>query len=166
MTLQTAKKENMLKDGKSHKQTEISHRINYGRVFYKHDRITIKTLFALKEVSIHWEDIDFCSLTPAVEKVNNEWKDYKGGKLNELKFLEIKIALKNRHDLFKGVNFFFKTWLILLLNLKAMFGADDKPLAQKGVITIHVKFNTLSVEREVFIDFLSQKSKFDLIVCF
>jgi hypothetical protein len=155
----------MAKDEILDDQEEISHKIKWGKVIYNNQGISIKTIFELNELIINWEDINFCSLTPSVKKTNNEWRDFRENKLKSLKFLEIRIALKNRHKILEG-NFFLKIWYISILNLKALFGANDKPLPKKGVIRINVNLKSLSIERENFIEFLSKKSKFDLIVSF
>ena len=156
----------MIKDKILDEQKLISHKTNLGKVFYDSQGISLITTFGLNKLTVNWEDINFCSLTPSVEKQENEWIDFRGNNLESLKFLKIQIALKNRHHLLKKANALVKIWLISILKLSALFGANDKPLPKKGVFTINVKLKSLSVDRIEFVEFLSQKSKFDIIINF
>lgn len=145
---------------------EISHSTSWGNILYDKQGISILMILKKGQLIIDWDNIEYISLTPAIEKNKDEWKDFKGNSLKELKYLQVRIVLKNRHKITEGTHFLLGRWIASILNLKLLLGADDKYLPKEGVITINVKLKTLSCSREDFITFLSEKAKFGLLVSF
>jgi len=142
----------------------ISHKIApLGKVEYNEQGILIETCLGLCKGMVNWSEIDFCCITPAIEKRDGEWIEFRGQALEELQLVFLRFAVKDRHELWNESSSFSGYRLKKLLQLSPLYGANEKPLPAKGVFSFYIKLESLSVETRPFIDFLSTKTKFDLI---
>lgn len=144
--------------------SKITHKLSSGHIEYDETGIHFSLLFGLIKQTFEWSEIEFCSITPAVKKIENEWKFFDGRALADSNFINNTLVLKDRHHFLKHKSFLKRMSLISILNVKPLFDAEDKPYPSRGLISFDVKLKSLSVSRLELIDFWAQKMKFNLIV--
>lgn len=140
------------------------HKTSGATIYYNHLGLHI-TVFGSK-LLIAWSDIEHCSITPALDKIQGKWKTYDKEPLEQLQYIELKFVLKDRQLILKKAKFFMKLFLILGLNLKPLLAADDTFTKAKGVITLEADTNALSSEYHIVVDILEKHTKFKPLFSF
>ncbi|WP_299466460.1 hypothetical protein [uncultured Microscilla sp.] len=79
------------------------HKTSNAKIFYDHLGIHIS--FLGSTLVIAWDEIAFCSITPALEKVNGEWCTYNKKPMAQLQLIELKFVIKNRSSVLNRASF-------------------------------------------------------------
>ncbi|EAY29642.1 hypothetical protein [Microscilla marina] len=137
------------------------HKASNAKIFYDHLGIHIS--FLGSKLIIAWNEIEFCSITPALEKVNGEWCTYNKKPIAQLQLIELKFVIKNRPSVLNRASFIMKLLLWFGLRLKPLLAADDTPTHHTGVFTLEIHLKKQKNIGNEFISIVENYVKLDIL---
>lgn len=114
----------------------------------------------------------FVSPVPGVRRHPPGWDTFRGEAITEaaladnLRFWSFQLVIEDRHALRKSSKFLTRFWLLLTLNLRPLFMADDRPHATQGALDLFlsarwVRKNGRTIIRAL--DAFEAYSRYDLL---
>ncbi|WP_299466457.1 hypothetical protein [uncultured Microscilla sp.] len=140
------------------------HKASNAKIFYDHLGIHIS--FLGSTLVITWDEIAFCSITPALEKVNGEWHPLKHLKLDGLPFLHLDFKLKNLYVVKQRCNIIMRMWYLLQVNFKSMLDQQHQPINDEGILMLECDLKSFNIPVNEVIDLLQENTKPGVFVHF